>query len=152
MISNTLFDGLFKSKRFLELFNKKNILQLGKTFIIGVAAAGCDFSIYHFLYKYMNLSAILSSGASQIVGFWVSFLLNKFWTFKIKEDFLKQLSSYTILFIFNLLFSTLALYLFVDIMHKDKDLTKIFTMGIIFIWNFVVYKKLIYKVKGVRNE
>ncbi|HEY9062120.1 MAG TPA: GtrA family protein [Pseudobacteroides sp.] len=148
MASNTLFDGIFKSKFVTQFLNKNTMIQFGKTFAIGIAAAGCDFLIYHLLIKYFKLWSVFSSGASQIVGFWASFLLNKFWTFKIKENFLRQLSSYTVLFMFNLAFSSLAIYLLVDVMNMDEYFSKIFIMGLIFIWNFVLYKIIIYKAKG----
>ncbi len=148
MNSNTLFDGILKSKYVAQFLNKNTMIQFGKTFAIGVAASGCDFLIFHLLVRYLKLWTVISSGASQIIGFWVSFLLNKFWTFKVKENFLKQLSSYTVLFLFNLAFSSFAIYMLVDIMNKNEYLSKIFIMGLIFIWNFIIYKIFIYKVKG----
>lgn len=148
MSSNTLFDGILKSKYVAQFLNKNTVIQFGKTFAIGVASAGCDFFIFHLLIKYFELWTVFSSGASQIVGFWASFLLNKFWTFKVKENFLKQLSSYTVLFMFNLAFSSLAIYFLVDVMKQNEYFSKIFIMGLIFIWNFIIYKIIIYKVKG----
>lgn len=148
MDSNTLFDGIFKSRFVTQFLNKNTMIQFGKTFAIGLAAAGCDFLIYHLLIKYFKLWSVFSSGASQIIGFWASFLLNKFWTFKVRDNFLKQLSSYTVLFMFNLAFSSLAIYLLVDVMNWDEYFSKIFIMGLIFIWNFVLYKIIIYKAKG----
>jgi putative flippase GtrA len=148
MDSNTLFDGIFKSKFVAQFLNKNTMIQFGKTFAIGVVAAGCDFLIYFLLVKCLKLWSVFASGASQVVGFWVSFLLNKFWTFKVRENFLKQLSTYTVLFIFNLAFSSLAIFILIDIMKKNEYISKIFIMGLIFIWNFIIYKIIIYKVKG----
>jgi len=116
-----------------------------KTIIIGLTSAVFDLFLYKFLNESVNLWYVFSHCAGFFVGFWISFLLNRFWTFKSKDNIGKQLSSYTLLFFFNLAFSTSFIYVFTNIIGVNKDISKLFTIGITSVWNFVIYKKVIYK-------
>ncbi len=145
MASNIYFRKSFFKKIYKEFFNIKTLTQYMKTIIIGLTAAVCDIFLYRFLNKSFDLWYIFSHCVGFFFGFWISFLLNRFWTFKSKDSFGKQLSSYTLLFFFNLGFSTAFIFVFTNILGVNKDFSKFITIGITSIWNFVIYKKVIYK-------
>ncbi|NLW27622.1 MAG: GtrA family protein [Hungateiclostridium saccincola] len=91
-------------------------------------------------YRYLLANAI-----AYVVAFWYNFLLNRFWSFKSKVNIFKQLKQYSALFIFNLIIASVLLYLLSDKIGIMPKISKILVMGMLVCWNFVLYKKVIYK-------
>jgi len=80
------------------------------------------------------------------LGFVLSFLLNRYWSFKsTSTNALKQFILYGILFIVNLGISNLLMMLFIDTFGIAPMISKIMAIGILMCWNFVIYKKVIFK-------
>lgn len=80
------------------------------------------------------------------VIFWLVFLMNRFWSFESKEPLGKQLLAFGILFIFNLTVGNIVLlYVLTNLFGIHPMLAKLVIMGVIVSWNFIIYKKVIYK-------
>jgi putative flippase GtrA len=88
------------------------------------------------------------------VIFWFNFLLNKFFSFRSRNNFTRQLGFYMILYGINLVVGNVLLfsgirYLLVLAWGEGSwpvlYLPKILIMPFIMSWNFVLYKKVIYK-------
>lgn len=120
--------------------------QIIKFLIAGGTSTSIDIFIFTVLTYWVGLWYITASISSFIIAFWVSFGLQKFWTFRDKnvEKFMKQTYLYFIVAIVNLGISTLLIYLFVDYIHIHKFISKIIANAIIAAESFFVYRHFIF--------
>jgi len=91
-------------------------------------------------YSYLFANAI-----AYVVVFWFNFLVNRIWSFKSKVNIFKQLGQYAVLFVFNLFATSALLWLLSDKIGIIPAISKVLVMGLVVCWNFVLYKKVIYK-------
>lgn len=149
---------LKKNKLFMEFFNLKSFFQLAKYVATGLISAGSYIFLIYLLtdcikiWRYFSvnsyeISKYYSITVSYFIVFWLNFLLSKFWTFKDRQNnsTKKQLALYTALFVFNLLATYLIEYILTDIFGMYYLIPPIICNFLIVIWNFVLYKKVIYR-------
>lgn len=124
--------------------------QIIKYLIAGGTSTSADILIYSLLIYFANLWYVASSIISFTIAFWISFGLQKFWTFRDKntEKLMKQTYLYFFVAIANLGISTLLIYVFVDYAHVHKFLSKIFANIIIAAESFFVYRHFIFAKKN----
>lgn len=79
--------------------------QLGKFVVAGVIAVAIDFGVYYFLNRYVGHN--VSKGVSFLTGSIVAYLLNKFWTFDVKEFSGTQLFRFFFLYLTTLAINVL---------------------------------------------
>lgn len=99
-------------------------------FIYFVYAFGCDLSI-------SNVSAVFVATVT-------NFFLNKNYSFHSTRKFWFSALLYVLLFFFNLSFSTLVIE-WAAIRGFSPVLAKLFTMVCIVIWNYVLYRKVVFR-------
>jgi len=82
-----------------------------------------------------------------LVGLVSSFLLNKFWSFNTSHT-AKQTAKQGLLVAalvgFNLLITNLVI-VYLHKLHIGPEISKIITTGMITCWNYILYKKHIFK-------
>ncbi|MDP4094473.1 MAG: GtrA family protein [Bacillota bacterium] len=145
-MGNSSFIDKLSSNRFLSKYmTPKIIKQLTRYIITGVFAAIVEFSVLYCLRTYVGFSLILSNSIAYTFGFCISFLMNKFWSFEARGELKRQLTLYTILFGINLLLSDALMDLFNHRLGLSLIISKVIAIGIITLWNFGLYKKIIYK-------
>lgn len=143
-----MFDSIkaIKNLKIFSLFREEDIRrQLRRYLITGSLSAGSEYLITYGLTQYVNTWYISSNTIGLTVGFWISFLLNKYWSFGSKQGTLRQLLLYFILFAFNLAASNVIIYLLTEMAGLYYMLSKLFATGLIILWNFVIYRKVIYR-------
>jgi putative flippase GtrA len=134
-----------KQNKFVRsLLTREAAAQFEKYVISGLISAGTEYTVLLVLTELAGLWYILSNTIAYVSGFWLSFLLNRFWSFKSKGNILRQLLLYCILFVFNLLLTNSLLYFLTSIIGIPYMISKIFVMGVAVMWNFIIYKKIIY--------
>jgi len=123
--------------------------QIIKYLIAGGTSTSSDILIYSLLVYFAGLWYVASSIISFIIAFWISFGLQKFWTFRDKntEKMMKQTYLYFFVAITNLGISTLLIYIFVDYIHIHKFLSKIIANAAIATESFFVYRYFIFAKK-----
>ena len=123
--------------------------QIIKYLIAGGTSTSSDILIYSLLVYFAGLWYVASSIISFTIAFWISFGLQKFWTFRDKntEKIMKQTYLYFFVAITNLGISTALIYLFVDYIHIHKFLSKIFANATIATESFFVYRHFIFTKK-----
>jgi len=127
------------------------LLKLNKVifrYIISGGTAACiDIFILYFLTSYLKVHYLLAAIFAFMVAFFVSFILQKFWTFKnnSKKNIHRQLTFYLIVSVTNLFLNTFLMYVFVDIIHAWYILAQIFSGGIIAMESFILYQYLIFR-------
>jgi putative flippase GtrA len=122
--------------------NKKRILKFLTT---GISAFLVEFSIFYILYYFGGFTIVLANILSFTSGLLISFYLNKSWVFTNNENYRSQLLKYILLALFNLVLSTLLIsainYL------ASPVVSKLFTVSIIAVWNYFIYKHFIFSYK-----
>lgn len=145
MLFYSIAEKLKKLPFLAELYTAKGIRQLKRYLITGISSAALEIFLLFVFMRYMLLSVILSNTMALTTVFWFNFLMNKFWSFSSKRNLKKQLFMYSFLFILNLGASNTIMHLLVNILNLPSLISKAFAIGAIASWNFVIYKRLIYR-------
>lgn len=127
--------------------------QIIKFLIAGGMGASVDLFVYFLLTYLVGLWYVASSAISFSVAFWVSFGLQKFWTFRDGDTqrMGKQTALYFFVAIINLGINTLLVYLLVDHAGAHKLLSKIVASAIVAVESFLVYRYVIFAKKELVN-
>lgn len=141
----TIASKLKKNKFLSSLLSEEILTNLVRYLISGFAAFSAEYLLFAFLYAYAGLTDIFSNSIAMAAGFMLSFTLNRVWSFKSKDNVLKQLLLFGILFAINLGISNAAIRTLSNTMGITPMLSKIVVMGVIVVWNFIIYRKVIYK-------
>lgn len=144
---NKMIFRLKKNKFFVEFFNLKTFMQLVKYGITGLLSLSTYVFLIYILTDYFGVWKYYSITVSYIVVFWLNFLISKFWTFKERQanSMKKQLLYYTMLFTINLIATYVIVHILTDILGVYYLLSTIFCNCLIVGWNFILYKKVIYR-------
>jgi len=100
------------------------------------------FILVHFFHMWYLSATIVSF----IVSVYVSFMMQKFFTFNDygKERLKQQTVFYFGIQILNLSINTLAMYIGVDIFHIHYIISQALVGGIIAVYSFFIYKHLVF--------
>jgi len=128
-----------------SIIDKTIIRQASKYLITGITAAAAEYLLVYILTELGGFWYIASNTAALTAGFWISFLLNRYWSFKSGGRITRQLALYFMLFVFNLGFSNLVVWLLTEKAGMHYLLSKAAAMAIIVMWNFAILRKVIYK-------
>lgn len=136
-----------------SLFSAAGIRQFLSYFWVGGVSALVEWLVFSALDTLLELPYLLSTILAFCCSTTVNWFLGRTFTFKgsayqdqkAKEIFLVFLVSAV-----GLLFNLLLMILFVSVLgmdtHLKRTIAKIFATGIVFIWNFLSRKYLIYKM------
>lgn len=124
--------------------NRNSRNKFIKYLLVGGFTAFIELLLYVFLRNVVYLNLTLSNITAVVIATAINFLINKEWSFKSSSNLFRSLILYLILFSFNAIFSTLAITFMVNLKILDI-VAKFVTMCIITIWNFIIYRKLIFR-------
>ena len=109
----------------------------------GGTAAVFDVGSY-LLLLYSGVWFIAANVIAGVIGFFAAFLMHKFVVFQKQDNFLKHLGRFFIVDMSNLAIMTGLLYLLVDMAGIDASIAKFLVLAPMVLWNFFVYKFLVY--------
>lgn len=138
-----------------ELYQKykKGFWHFVKFQCVGVVNFFVDLGVFTLLHTVIGVNAVPSNIVSYSCGVINSFVLNRYWTFKVK---LKFFSLDFLKFIFVNLVSlgvnTLAIYILVDLYNLNPTLSKVIATAFSFTINFAGNKLLVFRDKAVDIE
>lgn len=119
--------------------------QIIRYLVTGFSSAAIEFILLFVFRNFVGMSVIAANSAALTIVFWFNFLMNRLWTFKSKMKLSRQLPMYLALFVFNIGASDLMMYLLAERLELQYLLAKVFAIGAVVSWNFVLYRKVIYK-------
>lgn len=126
--------------------NRKTVSSAVKYVVVGATSLVIDAGLLYALTEQVHLNYLLSAAASFWMALVYNFLLNKFWSFGNKErDYAGQFAKYMLLIGFNFIFTLTFIFLLVEAFSVNYIISKVVSVGIITIWNFIIYKKIIFK-------
>ena len=132
-----------------ELYNKYK--ELIKYCIIGCSGALLDFIVYTILVSVLNMNYLLANALSVTIGITNNFFLNAYLNFKVTDNLFKRFISFYLVGMLGLIISEVMLYILVDIMNINSIASKIITIFVITIVQFLLNKTVTFK-KGKREE
>lgn len=145
MINGGVIDKLRRFKIISDMLGSESSDQLKRYLITGFSSAAIEMSLLYILKDLLGFSVIISNSIALTIVFWFNFLMNRIWSFKSKNNITRQLVMYGILFVFNLAASNLIMYVLTSLLYLQYLVAKIFAIGAVVTWNFILYKKVIYK-------
>ena len=137
----------------MKLLNKANIKQFISYFFVGGVAALVEWVMFFIFANVLQINYFVSTVIAFIFSTTANWILGRITTFKdnntYKDKKAKEAFLVFVVSAIGLLFNLILMYLFVTVMGFDsslgKTLSKIAATGIVFIWNFLIRKLVIYK-------
>lgn len=123
---------------------RSKIKQIAAYLLVGGGTALLELLAFSFLYRLLGLNAAASNIAAVLLATILNFLLNGTITFKGSSNVFRSAILYVLLFLFNTAFSTIIITSFSRI-GVVAEAIKILTMICIVVWNYFLYKKVVFK-------
>lgn len=149
-----IIEFLKRNRLLNKLLQPETFGQFIRYFLVGIFGFTIEYTLFIVLRNALTLGELTVNIMVYTVIFWLNFLLNRSFSFKSKSNFKRQLFLYSILFFFNMVVGNILLfsgirYLLVMLYSEGSwpvlYLPKILIMFFIVSWNFILYKKVIYK-------
>lgn len=145
MTKSNILEKIKTNKVISEFLTPAAFSQMKRYLITGFSSAAIELTLLYMLRDVAKLGIIEANSIALTIVFWFNFLMNRFFSFKSNGSIKKQIIMYGILFVFNLGASDLIMHLLTSSLHLQYLLAKVFAIGAVVSWNFVLYKKVIYK-------
>ena len=113
--------------------------------IIGSVSAALDFIIYTFFVKFLLWHYIISNCISVLTGISISFVLNRTYNFKVKDQITKRFSVFLLVGLCGMVLSNLILYFSIDYMQLNKIISKILSIILVVFFQFLINKYVTFK-------
>ena len=135
-----------------KMLTSKGIKQFLSYFGVGGVSALVEWAVFSLLEYLLDMPYLLATILAFIFSTTTNWFLGR--TFTFKESAYKDKKAKEIFLVFlvsaiGLGFNLLLMYLFVDVFGMNtnllKTIAKIFSTGIVFIWNFLSRKLWIYR-------
>jgi len=146
-------------------FNEIEVVQMIKKIVLGKAnnpyvqllrylfAGGiafvADFSILYLLTEFLHIHYLWSSLAGFSAGLIITYLMSIYWIFdeKSKDNKAVELTIFIIIGAIGLGLTSLFMWLFTSFLLLHYLFSKILTTAIVFVWNFVAKKQILFTKK-----
>src|SRR3989344_9488787 len=117
-----------------------------KYIFAGGTAATIDLVLLALFVEIFGFHYLFASALAFIVAFFVSFTLQKFWTFgnTVMDAIRRQLAVYFGIAVFNLLLNTLLMYVLVDIAQFWYFGSQIVVCGFVAVISFMLYRRFVF--------
>lgn len=136
-----------------RLLTGDGIKQFISYFGVGGAAALVEWGIFFLLVYLFNTPYLVATVLAFIVSTSVNWILGRMFAFKNSNFKGKKTQELILVFVVSaigLVFNMILMYLFVSVLGMNsnirKTVSKVLSTGIVFFWNFLSRKYLIYKV------
>ena len=124
-----------------------NYKRLVKYIIAGGTAAVTDLFLLFLFHDIFRINVIISATLAFVIAFFVSFYLQKFWTFRdnSKNKIKQQMGTYFLVGTANTAINAWAMDLLVNRWHIWYLLAQVIVAGSIALYSFVIYKFFIFE-------
>lgn len=123
---------------------KEDVVRIAKYLFVGGSSALLELILFQVLYAVCGWQIAVSNVCAVVVATAYNFLLNRSWAFEQSGNPTRSVILYLLLFAFNTTFSTTAISVLVA--HGAPSVAaKLFTQVCIVLWNYVLYRKVIFK-------
>ena len=125
-----------------------DVRRISRFLTTGGLAAAVDYLSFLVLVFALPLASIfVPQTISFMMGFVVSFTLNRKWVFKSTGSSKRQLVSYSVLALINLVLSNAVMWTFVDVFGLNSIIAKFLVIVMVALWNYFIFSRLIFTNK-----
>jgi putative flippase GtrA len=133
------------------LIDKTNnvFIQLLRYLFAGGVAFGVDMSILWLLTEHLHIHYLISTVISFLFGLITSYLISILWVFDEKriQNRTIEITIFGIIGGVGLLLTSFFMWMFTSVLLIYYIYSKIITTAIVFIWNFIAKKKILFTKK-----
>lgn len=134
------------------MLDRKNLLQLMRFGIVGIANTAIDLSVFFVLTmgRVPYLPAQVLAYSAGVVN---SFVLNRKWTFKVEgKTRWGEMSGFLLVNLSSLLLSSLLLFILYDACHVGLWLSKLVATGLCMLVNFAASRRWVFNVRRAAGD
>lgn len=125
---------------------RENIRQFIIYLFVGACATIVEWATFYALSHLLHMHYVPATTIAFILSTFANWLIGKWLLFRQTQNIWNELAKIYATSIAGLLMNLLIMWLFIDWIGIQEMLSKIVATGIVFFWNFLVRKRLIYKV------
>jgi putative flippase GtrA len=119
-------------------------LQFIRYLAVGSASALIELGVFWLLRQVLAVDTLFANPVAITLSTCFNFVLSRTWTFRSVSSLPRTIALYISLFVFNQAFSTFTI-IQLEGLGCYTLVAKIITMACIVLWNFVLYRKVIFK-------
>lgn len=115
--------------------------------VAGGVAFTVDFVLLWLLTEHIGVHYLLSTVIAYSVGLGITYLLSVYWIFNERStrNWVVELTIFALIGIIGLGLTSLSMWFLTDRLQIHYLLSKIVTTGVVFIWNFIAKKFILFK-------
>lgn len=124
----------------------KTSVQLLKYGFVGGMAYCVDFGSLFFLTEFIKIHYLISAAIAFILGLVTNYALSIFWVFP-KRTLANKRTEFLLFSIIGLIglgLNEVIIWFFTEFIHYHYLISKIFSAVIVFFWNFIARKKILF--------
>ena len=127
----------------MNFYERLELKRLSHYLSISILATFVDFSIFILFINIIGLHYLISNLFSRILGILTKFSLNKFYTFKDRNEnsSKNQFKRFLIVSGSGFIVSLVFLFIAVELIGLPKLYAKLFEIGIVFTYTFILHNK-----------
>lgn len=127
------------------VINKKTAKEFKNFAIVGIISTAVNYLIFYTLVHFFGLHYLISSSFGFITGIFVSYGLNRIYTFSDPSiDMKNEFAAYVVVCIFSLLLSLASLWVFVELFGINPLIGNVLAIGVSTVSNFLGLKTFVY--------
>jgi putative flippase GtrA len=132
--------------------NKELIAQMFRFVLVGILNTANYYILYLLFIHVCSLPYLVSHFLAFLISMVGSFYFNSYFTYRVKPT-LKKFLQFPLTYVVNITVSSSALFLLVDIMHLNENISPLIAQGITIPATFFVSKKVLAndKAQGETN-
>lgn len=128
--------------------NVEDLKQFTSYFFIGGFSAIIEWVSFFILNQGINIHFINATIIAFLLSTYTNWIIGRntiFKDFKDKKNIIKEITSIYFVSGFGLIINILVMFVLVKVFYINPMISKIIGTGLVFLWNFTIRKKIIYK-------
>ena len=122
------------------------IKQLFLYLIVGGIATVVEWALFYIFFNFLDINYLIATALAFIFSTFANWLAGKVLLFKEWNNILSEIIKIYATSIAGLLFNLVLMWIMVEQLGIHEMLSKMIATGIVFMWNFLVRKYVIYKI------
>jgi len=121
------------------MINKLLLIKFLKFCIVGFSGMIIDFGTTWFLKEKIRINKYIANSTGFILAATSNYIWNRFWTFNSEnKQYVTEYFSFILVSLAGLAINNIIIYLLNDKLKLNFYLSKLFAIGVVTIWNFIM--------------
>ncbi|MCI8308247.1 MAG: GtrA family protein [Lachnospiraceae bacterium] len=125
---------------------KKNIKQFVLYLLVGAGATAAEWVVFYLLEERLHIYYMTATGIAFVLSTFVNWALGRIIMFQSNQGIWKELAKIYLTSIAGFLMNLLIMWIAIQQLESDEMIAKMAATGIVFFWNFIIRKLVIYKI------